>query len=775
MRKFIIVLAVLALGGCKTNNKEEVRQVIPEIDVSGLGMAVSVEENREYSFTDKKSGYWYARTAQQQHEGMFDGWTVMRHHILTDYTVFVNDIELIRADAVVYPNKIVRNYANATETFSMFDGVEALIVEISPKNENDSISISLVGDIIENKNNEVINNIAVFIPKEYKGKFVGLCTVVPEKLTRNSEKFSASSAAKGFFIYLADSKTELKDLADNLQANYSKLLSEREDRMNELIKSDAFMKSDNSEFDKSFKWITLTMDELVTEQMGHGIYAGLPWFNDYWGRDMFISLPGSNLVIGQFDIAKQVLLSFAKYQLTDEKSKYFGRIPNRARPDDVIYNTTDGTPRFVIEVYDYVKYTGDTELIKEVYPTVLRSIEGSLKNWVDDKGYLTHENADTWMDAKRDGKPFSPRGNRANDIQILWYKQLRAGAFFAAFMGDSTKSDEWSSVADKLKGNFVKDFFSADKTIMADRLTVDGKADFSMRPNQLFAMDFMTDDKRKMELTRNVWEELVYPWGVASLSQKDDYFHPYHHWDDMYFFDESYHNGTVWVWNNGIAIQRMIESGQKNVAYKLMENMQDQVMRSGAVGSLSENFDALPREGGESAEKTGTFLQAWSNAEYLRVWYQSFLGIVPNAVEKNLVISPRIPDKFKELIFSEKLFSGMLKGEYYKNNEAITLQYKFDKIEASVTFNLEGFEDVTLQVSNGDIVSIKINGEESYIEEHRSGAEISRNDLIISDSKVEYQDLSDKVFLGVDFAVPHLNEDSFIFRRKKSGKYNIND
>ncbi|MEN8139015.1 MAG: amylo-alpha-1,6-glucosidase [Bacteroidota bacterium] len=778
MRKIAVLFLAIAFLMIACDSKKNSPQTITleeKISIDSIGIKVSAEENREYSFTDKKSGYWYGRTAQQEHVGMFEGWTVMRHHIFTDYQLYINDIELIRDEAVVYPNKIVRNYELGTETLSMFDDIEALVIEIETKKTDDNIAISILGDILVDKYYNETQKVVVFEPEEYEGKFVGISSIIPEDIYLEEHRYKVSSSAKGFFIFLADTEAELFQKSKDLQKDYLTLLRKRADRMNKLVGENVALKTDIKDFNKAFNWVTLTMDQLVTRQMGHGIYAGLPWFNDYWGRDMFISLPGSNLVTGQFDLAKEILLSFAKYQLKDMESKYYGRIPNRARPDDVIYNTTDGTPRFVIQIFDYVKYTGDTDLIEELYPEIFMSIDGSLKNWVDDNGYLTHEDADTWMDAKRDGKPFSPRGNRANDIQILWYKQLRAGAYFARFMNKDEDAKNWNDIADKLKANFMKDYFSSDKNIMADRILKDGSQDFSMRPNQLFAMDFMTDVEKKMKLVRTIWEELVYPWGVASLSQKDDYFHPYHHWDDMYFFDESYHNGTVWVWNNGIAMQRMIECGQKDVAFQLMENMQNQAMHTGAVGSISENFDALPREGKRYAEKTGTFLQAWSNAEYLRVWYQYFLGVRPNAVSKELIIAPRIPNKFDEIIFEEKIFGGKIKSEFYNHKGYLDFEYEFTNIEADVTFDLEGYEDISVQVKDGDIVSIRLEEGDSKLENYREGSEITTITLKESKTKKDLQNMSREIFRDVGFAKPELNKESFIFRRKAEGKYNIED
>ena len=78
-----------------------------------------------------------------------------------------------------------------------------------------------------------------------------------------------------------------------------------------------------------------------------------------------------------------------------------------------------------MQVHDYLKYTGDTAFVKEIYLSVKIATDASLRLYTDEKGYLTHADADTWMDAKRQSKyPCSPRGNRAVDVQALWYTQL---------------------------------------------------------------------------------------------------------------------------------------------------------------------------------------------------------------------------------------------------------------------------------------------------------------------------------------------------------------
>ena len=62
----------------------------------------------------------------------------------------------------------------------------------------------------------------------------------------------------------------------------------------------------------------------------------------------------------------------------------------------------------------------------------------------------------------------------------------------------------------------------------------------------------------------------------------------------------------------------------------------------GVVGGLAETMDAYPHPGEAQPRLTGTFLQAWSNAEQLRVWYQYVLGVRPDMSKGEIVLAPRL-------------------------------------------------------------------------------------------------------------------------------------
>ena len=634
-----------------------------ECKIDSLGVPVGADENREYSYTDKKAGYWYGRTHVEAAD-WYSGWNMAKKRILADYTISVDGKELDRSEAecTVYPDRLVRKWDNAVETFRMVDNLP--IIHIGIETDGNETSISLDQSLIAASHKD--DNFSYFIPAE-----------APQM------RIMTGSDGKDGFILTYGTEEECRALHAEFLANGETLIKQRKDRINSLVTEFNPTKSNLPELDKALDWITITMDELITEQQGNGIYAGLPWFNEYWGRDMFISMPGACLVTGQFEVAKQILKDFVKLQDTDPESETYGRIPNRANLEGILYNTTDGTPRLVIQAFELAKYSGDTEFLEEIYPAIKMSINASIANYMDQKGYLTHADADTWMDVKRNGIPGSPRGNRANDIQALWYEQLTAGSRIAALMDDISSAEEWSGLAQMLAGNFEHDYCDKENFMIYDHLNADGTPDLQFRPNQLYCFDLINDDEFKQKVTRRSWEELVYPWGVASLAQWDQQFHPQHENWHYYHKDDAYHNGTIWLWNNGMAMQRMIEYGQVDAAWELFKNMNRQALHEGAVGSLSENADAHPREGQNWVNRSGTFLQAWSNAEHLRVWYQHFLGIRPDLLNGVIVVEPHLPSEITSLETSVKIGKG-------------TLHYRYK--DGKVTVKLDGI-DAELQIS----------------------------------------------------------------------------
>ncbi|QDP02709.1 amylo-alpha-1,6-glucosidase [Thalassotalea sp. PS06] len=682
-----------------------------------LGMSVTAEENRPVSFTNKRSGYYYTQTHVNDHpeHSWFSGFNLAQKRLFQDYEIAIDGSPLKRQQAKVnvYPHKLERVYPEGTTVqLSLFDNQD--IVRISVTSESDDVTIKILGEQV--KESLMVGELSTYRSSEDTDKVIAVASIQSSTDDADSEK--------GFYILIADSIAKATDMLNQVRQHDSEWQQQRQQRMLSLLNDNTWMHSSDSELVKALQWQILNLDSLMTNQHGKGIYAGLPWFNEYWGRDSFISLPGATLVTGQFDFARDMITAFAKFQDRDPDSKFFGRVPNRVRIEDIDYHTTDGTPRFVIEMRHYVQYSGDNSLIEQLYPNVKDSINGSLKNWVDKKGYLLHADNETWMDARRepDKVPYSPRGTRANDIQALWFEQLKAGIYFAKVVNDIESESQWQQALDKLQQNFSKDFVLADKGYLADHLNQDDSADTQLRPNQFYAFDMIEDKALIAKATTLAWQQLVYPWGVASLDNRDSDFYPYH-LTEAYHKDAAYHNGTVWLWNNGIAMQRMIEAGNTDLAFQLFTNMNEQALTRGVVGGLAENADAYPHPGKSVAKITGTYLQAWSNAEQLRAWYQDFLGVRPDLIQKQVTFAPRLPSSLEDLQWQSRIGSGTMTVSYKKSESIEHYQLAFNDIDGQLILDLPGFKPVTIDIDTQNIMLVELSAQALSIGQYNAQGE----------------------------------------------------
>ncbi|MGH8649207.1 MAG: amylo-alpha-1,6-glucosidase, partial [Burkholderiales bacterium] len=169
------------------------------------------------------------------------------------------------------------------------------------------------------------------------------------------------------------------------------------------------------------------------------IIAGYHWFSD-WGRDTMIALPGLTLITGRTDLAKSILLSFARH--ADR-----GMLPNRF-PDageEPEYNTVDATLWFFEAVRSLAEY-GDTlrfiranlyDVLTEIIAWHARGTRYGIR--VDDDGLLASGEPGvqlTWMDAKVGDWVVTPRHGKAVEIQALWYNALRVMERLANEFGD---------------------------------------------------------------------------------------------------------------------------------------------------------------------------------------------------------------------------------------------------------------------------------------------------------------------------------------------------
>ncbi len=632
----------------------------PESLLDSLGIEVK-GSSREFSFTNKQSAFYYGETNAENSSGWM-GFNVMGEEFLDDYQVIIQGKPLQRSNVVrtvVYPDHLVRYYPGGiSETLRFADSIALFSVTIACHEPLDCRIIPYFTEGPRTSDYEIIlkKTTAAVARKRHLEKFAHTSFPVWLAIHGNGFLPLPTESARGNqfspLLFLSDkgrshtltfAVAAEPDVAESIAENYEKdqrmYAKRRKERMEHLLRQ-TLVRTGNARFDKALAWAKLSMDALVMNQGTLGIFAGLPWFNNYWGRDTFISLPGALLVTGRFAEAKQILRSFASFQKTDPASSDYGRIPNIVTINDTAYNTADGTPRFVMMAREYIERSGDSSFLREIYPTVKLAIEGTISRHTDSLGFLTHGDAETWMDAAGPDGAWSPRGNRANDVQALWAQQLEAGIWLARHLLDDTAAARWSRVRELLGRSFASFFLRANTIV--DHLTARGEPDGQIRPNQLFTTCLLSDSGRA-KMLRAVTTRLTYEYGVASLSQDDENFHPYHQYLPYYPKDAAYHNGTVWTWLQGPLISELCTFGKQELAFRLTENSVHQILDRGAVGTQSELLDAIPRPGEPEPRPSGTFSQAWNLAEFIRNFYDDYLGIRVSLLDRALLLRPHLP------------------------------------------------------------------------------------------------------------------------------------
>ncbi|MCS7298875.1 MAG: amylo-alpha-1,6-glucosidase [Spirochaetia bacterium] len=714
---------------------------------------------RSFVFKDRLDGYYEGKTFSY---ASGEGYKVRNTVIFRDFVSILNDKPLNRREApktILYPSFFEALYNQTTERMFIIQHKQYVIVQLETQTPSKLGIIAILNWFRKDIQIKPINTTTIVIENtKIKSSTVPSYTVISSdkevefiqdptnqlKEVRISPNFgnsgmivSKSEVKEISFVVVFSTNEEvgIKE-AESISKNLKSFLEGYKKELAGRVLGSTFETNLKEIIDKPMYWNLYSSDGFVVEEFGRGIWAGLPWFKNIWGRDTFISLPGCALVNGNFKDAKEIILNFAKFQdrgtlsieITSEdeellkqviqdirsinksvgvrksgnklfvsvpsflfsksfsskeelisksktlkesqgkyeiketlsKSKTFGRVPNLVSSEtSVQYNTTDGTPWFIREVMDYINYSGDLEFIKEIYPVIKTAIDGAIENFIDADGLLTHDDADTWMDARIEGKEaWSPRGNRAVEIQALWITSLEVGIFTANYMKDKDSAKRWEEILKKAKENFVKIFFDEQNKRIADRVRRDGFKDFKVRPNMLMTITVpfsgsIIGEEREAYILKNAVNELLYPYGIASLSQNDELFHPWHEKWELYHKDSAYHNGTVWVWNTGFTILSLLKFGYKELAYSLFTNTLNQVINEGYVGTLSELIDAIPQPNGR-IKLSGTYSQAWSVAELSRAWYQGFIGFRPMLSQNKIILSPNLPNELKDLKASLK-------------------------------------------------------------------------------------------------------------------------
>ncbi|OJF12130.1 amylo-alpha-1,6-glucosidase [Couchioplanes caeruleus] len=358
--------------------------------------------------------------------------------------------------------------------------------------------------------------------------------------------------------------------------------------------------------------LALAADAFVVQTAaGPDVVAGYPWFGA-WSRDTMIGYEGLFLATGRESLGRSLLRHYAA-------TLSQGMLANTADTGSVEYNTVDGTLWFLHAVGRHVALTGDTDLAAELLPALRSVVDAHLAGTrygigADPADALLRQGADgealTWMDARVDGVPVTPRAGKPVEVNALWINGL-AMVIKLAWQA-RTNAGAAVRAHPAALASFARRFpiARAGNGLLYDVVDGPGGDDATLRPNQLLAWSLPYAPLRpEPAALQAIGTALMTPLGPRSQAPGSPGYRGRHRGTPAER-DSAYHTGTVWPWLTGPYVAAWHRLG---VSAEQTLSDADGHLGEYGLGSVSETADADAPHGA-----TGCPFQAWSVAESLR-------------------------------------------------------------------------------------------------------------------------------------------------------------
>jgi glycogen debranching enzyme len=345
----------------------------------------------------------------------------------------------------------------------------------------------------------------------------------------------------------------------------------------------------------------------------HGIYAGLPWFFQFWSRDELISLKPL-MFEGKYEIVKEIL---NRILFNIDKN---GNISNQSKNTGTMSIDAIG---FVFQRYsDFFeilkkeKKLGNVynkNEIKEISDKFEQIINGIIKNKLVN-GFLVSKVNETWMDSVYSN---DTREGARIEIQALLLKMYK-------FTYILTKKAIYKKLENSLKKNILKYF-------LKDDYLYDGIDDPTIRPNLFIAAYIYPTLLTKLQWKKCIKKILPHLWldfgGITSIDKNSELFCENHTGEDS----RSYHRGDSWFWVNNLTalvLHKIDAKEYKKYIDQILNASCNEILYSGIIGQHAELTSA------SKLKSEGCLAQAWSNAMFVELIHELYENTIVKKTKK---------------------------------------------------------------------------------------------------------------------------------------------
>ena len=444
-----------------------------------------------------------------------------------------------------------------------------------------------------------------------------------------------------FVFSMAKSKDDAIKECNYIFNNVNEIkIREKENFLN-ILKTDSVKKiisskSISNDIKVAYVNAVNSLNNLVVENKNsYGIFAGLPWFFQFWARDTLVSLKSAYKFNKQ--LGKKMIFRYLN------SINHNGRLPNLIgqhnsrnlgsadahgwlffrckeiadgmEKNRQIINSIKASIKSIKQnknrksqrVNDYLKNCSliirkkENEchhFIYEIENSLEKSLNGLLKFHTKDN-FEVNNRLETWMDTEFEN---DVREGIRIEMQALRLNMYR-------LMLELTQNNKYKILENLLKNKIRQKFWNG-------KALADGLNDFTIRPNifiAAYAYPELLTNKEWEICFDNALKALWLDWGgLATIDKNNPLFANESTGENI----KSYHRGDSWFWINNLAaltMSRINRNKFQKYIKRIIEASTEEILWKGCIGCHSELSDA------KELSSKGCFNQAWSNAMFIEM------------------------------------------------------------------------------------------------------------------------------------------------------------
>ena len=455
-----------------------------------------------------------------------------------------------------------------------------------------------------------------------------------EQQSRVRVRFVASAEEPGRPVVLtfagAAGEEEHRKLNRLVAARAQHILDSATTAARRLQQSTAVFQCPHPEAREAMNWAAHRMESFWarTPGLGEAYLAGFmttrpgwnatrPGYAWYFGRDSVYTALAA-LYLGQFERVAENLRFLARFQQFD------GKIFHECTTSGIVhYDAADATPLFLWLLAKYVHWSGDRDLLRDLWPAAKKAMSFLFSTDRDGDGFIENTHVGHgWIEG---GRYYG--AHVTFYLAGLWVATLRDMAELAAEMGEAAVSRDWYRRAMQLVGQLNLEFWMDDEQHFALGKREDGSLMrfITLMPSVPVWLDVCEKDKARQVVHRLLRRDITTDWGARMVSEFDPGYRP-----------TGYHDGSVWPLFTGWLCLAAFRADMARPALQVLQQ-QWQIFRHLSPGNMPEVLH------GDAFKMAGVCPhQAWSEAMCLAPAFEGVWGLEAKRGQR-LIFRPKLP------------------------------------------------------------------------------------------------------------------------------------